>query len=58
MGPRELRLRPLEHRPVVVAHELGYPSDCGTFLGQGLNLHLPALAGGFFAAEPPGKNML
>ena len=55
MGPREFRLWPLEHRPVVVVHELGYSMDCGIFLGQGLSLHLPALAGGFFTAEPPGK---
>ena len=27
----------------------------GIFLKQGLNLHLPELAGGFFTIEPPGK---
>ena len=41
-------------RSVVVGHGLSCSMACGIFLVQGLKLS-PALAGGFFTTEPPGK---
>ena len=38
-----------------VACRLSCSTARGTFLDQGSNLCLPALAGGFFPTEPPGK---
>ena len=40
--------------PLVVEHGLSCPTACGIFPDQGLNLHPPALAGGFLTTEPPG----
>lgn len=53
--PREFRLQPLKHRPAVVAHPSLVTPRTADLPGSGLNLHLPALAGGFFNTEPPGK---
>ena len=39
---------------LVVAHRLICSAACGIFPDQGSNL-CPALAGGFFTTEPPGK---
>ena len=38
---------------IVVVQELS--CSCGIFLGQGLKLVSPALAGRFFTTEPPGR---
>ena len=37
-----------------MAHGLSCSAACGIFPDQGLN-QSPALAGGFFTTEPPGK---
>ena len=42
---------------VAVAHVLSYSKACGIFPDQGSNPS-PALAGGFFTTEPPGKPLL
>ena len=45
---------------IVVGQGLSCSAACGIFLDQGTNLsllHLPALAGGFFTTEPPGKSL-
>ena len=39
---------------VVVLKGISYPAPCGLLLGQRVNLS-PALAGGLFTTEPPGK---
>ena len=39
----------------VAANGLSCSEACGNFLDQGLNLWSPALAGGLFTTEPPGK---
>ena len=48
----------LEHRLSSWAHRLSGSTACGVFLDRGLNPMSPALAGGFFMTEPPGKPVI
>ena len=47
----------LGYGSVVVVHRLSSPTAHGIFLGQGLTLLTPALAGGFLTTGPPGKSL-
>ena len=40
---------------IAVGHGLSCSSACGIFLDQESNLLSPALVGGFFTTDPPGK---
>ena len=40
---------------LVLAHGLSFSSACGNLPGPGTEPVSPALAGGFFIIEPPGK---
>ena len=42
---------------VAVGHGISCSTACGIFPDQGSNPMSPALAGGFFATEPPGKSL-
>ena len=57
-APRGLRScgsRAPEHRLCSRAHGLGCFAACGISPDQVIEPRSPALAGGFFATEPPGK---
>ena len=47
----------LEHRPSSCSTRLSCSKVCGYLPGSGIESVSPALAGGFFTTEPPGKSI-